>query len=221
MVYWYVTCFVVIIGVGIEVWSRVSLPLVTCDGLWLFHLARYALPIGLSDTLIRMVNIRLSPPIALLLTSSLIHLLIEGCVVLINCPRCGQVEYIDHVILGCAFPVQVCSLSTIVVPSSSFSDRLVSLLLGVDTALFGRVVAWSLWYFHNQFLWHADTSTVASAFAACFGQDWHVARSTYQQVRPATAQAVAAPVVSSSQPQVGCIKCNIDTAFSENMQQAS
>lgn len=87
--------------------------------------------------------------------------------------------------------------------------------------MFGRVVAWSLWYFHNQFLWHADTSTVASAFASSLGQDWPVARSTYQQVRPATAQAVAAPVVSWSRPQVGCIKCNIDTAFSENMQQAS
>lgn len=73
-----------------------------------------------------------------------------------------------------------------------FSDWLFSLLLGVNTALLGRVVAWSLWYFHNQFLWHADTSTVASAlaFAACFGQDWPVARSTYQQVR-STAQAVA------------------------------
>ncbi|KAB2032939.1 hypothetical protein ES319_D05G413700v1 [Gossypium barbadense] len=45
--------------------------------------------------------------------------------------------------------------------------------------------------------------------------------STYQQVRPLTAQAVAAPVVSWSRPQVGCIKYNIDTAFSENMQQAS
>ncbi|PPR89149.1 hypothetical protein GOBAR_AA31541 [Gossypium barbadense] len=107
-----------------------------------------------------------------------------------------KVEDIDHVILGCTFAVQVCSLSTIVVPSSSFSERLFSLLLGVDTALFGRVVAWSLWYFHNQFLGYADTSTVASAFAASFGQDWPVARSTYQQVRPATAQAVAAPLLA-------------------------
>ncbi|KAA3452924.1 DNA mismatch repair protein MSH5 [Gossypium australe] len=120
----------------------------------------------------------------------------RGCAVLINCPYCGQVEDIDHVILGCTFAVQVCSLSTIVVPSSSFSDRLFSLLLGVGTTLFGRVVAWSLWYFHNQFIWHADTSTMASAFAACFRQDWPIARSTYQQVRRTTAQAVVAPVLA-------------------------
>ncbi|KAK8285228.1 hypothetical protein V6Z12_D08G210900 [Gossypium hirsutum] len=55
-------------------------------------------------------------------------------------------------------------------------------------------------------------------FAVRFGKNWAAARSTYQQVRPTTAQVVASGVISWSRPQVGYVKCDVDTAFSEDRQ---